>query len=328
MNDINEYMELFGLDKDAGQDGEKPAEDKGGKERDLNHDTEEDTPENPEDQEDLEGQDPEEEDADELPDDDDQEEDAEEDDKSGEKKPEEPQTGKNAKYAKRRRWQEKQQTIISAAVQKALEEERANTKTIMDSFVISLGLKNPLDNNKPITTFDELTEYRKQAEKAQLEKDFKDGKLTPEHIRKIVADEMKKPETKSNPEIPPEKAEAIRKEIDEQIKQISGIDPEIKTVQDLVASKEYPQIKEYFDKGLSLIEAYKLANMDKLVLSAQAERQRALNLSGSKEHLKPQTTRGAGAVTVPPDVMSLYRELMPDATEADIQKHFNKTIKK
>ena len=45
----------------------------------------------------------------------------------------------------------------------------------------------------------------------------------------------------------------------------------------------------------------------------------------SKDHLQATgNARGAGAVSVPKDEMAMYRLLNPNATEAQIQAHYNK----
>ena len=44
----------------------------------------------------------------------------------------------------------------------------------------------------------------------------------------------------------------------------------------------------------------------------------------SKEHLQATGTVGAGAPTVPREEMKLYREMNPNATDEQIQRHYAK----
>jgi len=82
-------------------------------------------------------------------------------------------------------------------------------------------------------------------------------------------------------------------------------------------------------KGNNLVDAFKLANYDTLTSStAAASRQAAINAAQSKQHLSQTTTRGAGAVSVPADVKEAYRAFNPNATDAEIQQHYNKYVKK
>ena len=113
--------------------------------------------------------------------------------------------------------------------------------------------------------------------------------------------------------------------LNDQITAVGKIDPSIKTVQDLLDRPEYQQIYSYVQKGISIVDAFKLANFDTLTKkSAEGARQAAINSTASKEHMAPTQTRGSGAVTVPDDVKQMYRLYNPEATDAEIQAHYNK----
>ena len=114
--------------------------------------------------------------------------------------------------------------------------------------------------------------------------------------------------------------------LDEQITAIGKLDPSVKTVADLLQREEYPRIYGYVRRGLSVTDAFKLANYDTLTQTAAAvAKQAALNAASSKEHLAPTQTRGSGALTVPKDVKELYRLYNPDATDAEIREHYNRS---
>jgi len=111
--------------------------------------------------------------------------------------------------------------------------------------------------------------------------------------------------------------------LEDQITQIAKLDPSVKTVSDLVARPEYQQVYQYVKTGLSIVDAFKLANYDSLTKNAAAgARQAAINSAASKEHMSPTQTRGSGAVTVPADVKEQYKLFNPDATDAEIQAHY------
>lgn len=309
--DTNELMEYFGLNDTQGT-GQKSEED-------INSNVDKDNPEeNQEEINDL-GQD----ESGEEPSEEDQE--GSEDDKKDEDK----KDGRSAENAERRRQKEQkikesQQRMIDEAVSRALKEQQEQFRTTMDAFVVSLGLKSP--EGKPITTMEELREHRKNLERAELEKDLKAGKITPEHIRRIVAD---MPELRQ--EKPNEKSEEdprVKAAIEADIKKISELDLSIKSIEDFVKMENHDRFYELVKRGNTFYDAFCLANMDKLVdMKAQAEARRKANLANSKEHLKSTSSRGQGAVPVPADVMAYYKELMPEATEAEIQKHYNSQLK-
>ena len=123
--------------------------------------------------------------------------------------------------------------------------------------------------------------------------------------------------------------QAAQARIEEQLREISRLDPAVKGLGDLARMANYPRLYELVKRGNSLTEAYKLANYDALTQrAAQASKQAALNAARSKEHLAPTAQRGAGAASVPADVKEEYRALNPDATEAEIQQHYNRYLRK
>ena len=91
----------------------------------------------------------------------------------------------------------------------------------------------------------------------------------------------------------------------------------------------YAKFYELVKKGNTLTDAFKLANYDALTKGAAAgARQAALNAAQGKQHMGQTQTRGAGAVSVPAEVMEQYRAFNPDATEAEIRAHYAKSHKK
>lgn len=234
-----------------------------------------------------------------------------------------------AKYAAARRKAE-----TDAAVFRARSEEREKSKKEMDGFFASAKLKNPFDNNKPISNMDDFRAYKEKFEAARLQKDFRAGKLTQEALEKAVNET---PVMKKAAELV-ERAEKKEREalkartdakISEELRQISSLDPSIKKAGDLLKMDSAGEFYELVKKGNSFIDAYRLANFDKLTKTARAAaQQQAINRTASKNHLTGTATRGAGAVTVPSDELALYRELNPGTADSEIQKHYNRYIKK
>lgn len=119
-----------------------------------------------------------------------------------------------------------------------------------------------------------------------------------------------------------------RLKVDEELKEIGTLDPSIKELKDIAKLETYPKFYELVKKGNSLVDAFKLANYDALTSStAAASRQAAINAAQSKQHLSQTTQRGAGAVTVPSEVKEAYRAFNPNASEAEIQRHYSTYLK-
>lgn len=250
----------------------------------------------------------------------------------------EPQTAaQRAENAARRRREEQQAAIdaaVDAAVKRAVEDERARTKGQMDAFFAKAGMKNTV-TGKPITTLEEFDAWRADYDAAKLQKDLKAGKLTPEALRSAVEQTpaiqalKKQQEQQAAADEQRRQAEAQAR-VNAELAEIHKLDPTINTVEDLLSM---PGAKAFYDlvrKGNSFLDAYRLANFDRLTTArAEAARQQALNNARGKDHLTGTgTPQGTGAATVPPDVKAEYLAFNPDATDAEIQKHYNRYMEK
>ena len=122
--------------------------------------------------------------------------------------------------------------------------------------------------------------------------------------------------------------EQARARVAEDLREIGAINPDIKELGDLAKMETYPRLYELVQRGNTLADAYKLANIDALTESkTAAAKQKAINAARSKEHLSGTVSRGAGATPVPADVKAAYLDLNPQATEAEIREHYNKYLK-
>ena len=218
----------------------------------------------------------------------------------------------NARYAAMRRKAE------------ADAEKRMNAE--LDKSIASLGLTDPY-TNKPITNHAEMQAYRQRFVEEQRKEMQEKAGMSPEDYQRFVD---------SLPEVQAGKAAQqkvmdleIRAKIDSQMREIQMISPEIKSMEDLSKLDNFDKLYDMVGKGYELADAYKVLNYDRLTAkAAEAAKQQALNSIGGKNHLQPVTPRGPGAVPVPADVVAEYRALMPEATDAEIQAHYNKYARK
>lgn len=199
---------------------------------------------------------------------------------------------------------------VSQRLEKELGELLANT-----------GLLDPY-TQKPISSLADLRAYREHFE-ADKRREFQDGHgMTDEQYQAFVSD---LPEVKAAREAAERAAsEGAKARLEKDLKEVGKLDPSVKSLEDLAQRPEYPQICGMVEKGLSLPQAYKLVYFDQLSQrAAEAAKQGTLNSLAGREHLQKSTTRGEGAAPVPPSVAEEYRMFMPEATEAEIQAHYN-----
>lgn len=236
----------------------------------------------------------------------------------------------NARYAAARR---KAEAERDAAIAQAKADAKAEAERAINEAYRDLGLIDPY-TKRPIKTKDEYDAYkqnlglRKRNEIAQ-KNGMSEAEFT-EFVNNL-------PEVKSARE-KQEQAEAALKQaqemqakikIDDQMKEIGKLDPDVRSLEDLTKMPNYDYFRDLVKRGNTLVEAYKLANMDKLTAaSANGAKQAAINAMSGKSHLEKTSGRGPGAATVPREILEQYRLYNPDATDAEIQKHYNKHIKK
>lgn len=223
--------------------------------------------------------------------------------------------------------QSKEENARYAAIRRKAEEEaNAKAQRLLDEAFASSGLTNPY-TGKAIQNKADFDEYSKAISKEKVDGMLEKTGMSEDELQAFVN------------QLPDVKAARKAKEdldrqqqkiaLDSQIAEVGKIDPAIKSVEDIQKLDNYREIYGYVMKGLSIPDAYKLANFDKLSgRAASAAKQAALNAKAGKDHLTTTQSRGDGAQTVPPDVMAMYKSFNPKATEAEITAHYNKSHRK
>lgn len=235
-------------------------------------------------------------------------------------------TEEDARFASARRRAEADR---DAAIAKARADVEAQAQKSIDQFFRNSGLVNPF-TKAPITTRDEYTAYRQQYMEQQKQNMLQRTGMSQEEYKAFVdnlpevraAREAKAAADQAAMEAREQQA---RSKVEAQLKEIQGMDPSIKTLQDLSKMETYPKLYDMVKRGYSIVDAYKLANYDALTnRAAEASRKAAVTAVQSKQHLTTTKSRGDGAVSVPDSVLEEYRVLNPGASREEIQKHYQK----
>lgn len=207
-------------------------------------------------------------------------------------------------------------------------EIRARAAKQLDESIAALGLTNPY-TKEPIRNKADYDTYRAKVEEDRRAKILKKAGVSEEEFAKLAAEQ---PEIKAQLEEAREaKRQAAAATMSEQMRQIHELDPEINTIEDLAKMPNYAQFYRFVKQNrLSLVEAYKLTNMERLsARTAAATKQAAMNAAQSKAHLEATKARGMGGdvTVVPNDVREYYRMINPKATEAEVKADYAKYLK-
>ena len=123
--------------------------------------------------------------------------------------------------------------------------------------------------------------------------------------------------------------EAAQVTIREQLDLIARLDPSVKSMEDIAAMPTAEAFRGYVAKGLGLEEAFYMANRKAIEeRKLTAARAAGISAAASKGHLAPLGGGGqAETVEVPAEPKALYRELMPEATDAEILAAYKQYLK-
>ena len=242
----------------------------------------------------------------------------------------EPMTEQQRRENAARRRQQEQQAAIDSAVAAARQAEREKINADTKAFFAQAQITNPA-TGKPITNMDEFMAWQEQHRKDQMAKDLEAGKLSEEILNQVISQHpvVQKAQAlieQNGADAAASQQAAMAAQVEAEMLEIRKLDPTIQTVDDLKNMPSFQPFYELVGKGYSFLDAFRLANFDRLTAqAAQSGREQAAANARSKDHLTGAgNSRGAGAVSVPKGEMDMYRLLNPGATDAQIQAHYNK----
>ena len=222
---------------------------------------------------------------------------------------------------------------IDAAVQAALEKERSENNARVGRVFAQMRLKNQHQGGADIDSLEKAEQWAEQDRLAKLQQNLKTGKLTAEDLQTAMEQSpafkaLQERQTAS------EQAETVRtqkefsRNVELELAEIQKLNPGIKSLTDILQMETGGEFARLVQKnGMRYLDAYKLANYEDLMSQAKTVAAAGAKLAGSgKEHLTRTETRGQGKLEVPKDVKDSYRLLDPTITDAEIEKHYRKTM--
>lgn len=241
-----------------------------------------------------------------------------------------------AEQARMRREREKQAAVSQAVDQAVKKAKEAHEKELSEIFA-AMGVTDRHHDGKPITNLQEFRAWQQANQAAGLNRKLKAGELTAEDLQGAIDASPVMQQAKAaldSMQAEKEAAERAKAQaefqqvMERELREINQIDPGVKTLEDalkLPTGQEFARLVN--ERGLSYIEAFKLANMERITKAramgaAQGEAQRR----HSKDHLRAIGIAGGPAVEIPAETMKLYRELCPDMTPEQIRQDYIRTM--
>lgn len=214
-----------------------------------------------------------------------------------------------------------------AAVRRKAEEDAQ--KRINGEFKRLFGnVQNPV-TGRNIETYEDYIQAVEYQQRATQNRMLEEKGIDPAMIEQMINNS---PTIRQAQQVLAEsnRAEAQR-QLESDLKVVSQIAPEIKTIADLEHHSSYNDVLGYVQKGLSLQDAFKLANYNSLsTQSADAAKQAAINQARGKSHM--QTTTGSISNTdnlmdIPESEISRWKEFFPGASMKELKEKYNRVNK-
>lgn len=218
---------------------------------------------------------------------------------AGDAEPEQQSAEENARYAAIRR--------------RAEEDARKKYNTEMDAMnqqiaAMCQGVTHPV-TGQPITNIRDYMDALQTQQRITQEQELQEKGIDPSMIDRMI---------EQNPVVMQAKQVIERTRLAEadiavqnDIAEISKIDPNIKGINDLAALPNFQEMLDRVERGSSLVDAYKAVNFDAFMQHTNdAARQQAINQMRGKAHLPSQpnsVNTDTDEVEVPADIMANWK---------------------
>lgn len=235
----------------------------------------------------------------------------------------------NSRYAAARRKAERDAELrIEQMRQEMLDEESAR--------IAALGIVDPYTGETvdSMEGFQRYTESLAEERRNSLMEKMTDNGLTEEEINSLVSvhpDVMKAREESMRLE--QLEQQKIREQNDalfkEELEKIMEMDPTIRSASDLFEHENRDAMEAMIRRNYSISDAYFLANKDALIGRQLAgAKQETRNSLAGRGHMEPTASRGSGGVEISAEDMKAFREIMPNASDAEIRKFYERDLKR
>lgn len=181
-----------------------------------------------------------------------------------------------------------------------------------------------------IKTFDEYQAALAKEEQEAHEQAMRDQGVDPQLVKQMLQSDpeyqaIKQIAQNAQQQLAQQQGRAV---MESQLKELSDLYPEIKSVDDVLKLPNYDAIHAKIKTGYSMLDAYESVNR-KEIMSKQSEaaKQAALNNIQNKGHV-----RGNGQGTeidttsIPDDVLEMYKRFNPGKTMDEYKKHYKASM--
>ena len=190
------------------------------------------------------------------------------------------------------------------------------------------NMKNP-ETGMPIRTVSDYFDALEAQERVNARQQMHEKGVDPDVLAQLIAND---PTIRQAQNVLRENTlREGEREMGEQIRKISEIDPNVKSLDDILKMDTFQNFDNYVrNYGLSLVDAFYLANRDSLAQKdVAATKQAAINAAKGKSHMIPA---GGGApsadteVDIPANERAIWETAYPELSYKELKAKYNKSL--
>ena len=188
------------------------------------------------------------------------------------------------------------------------------------------GYKNP-ETGQPIRSAKDYAEAMLAQQRVQARQQLQQNNIDPSLIDNLVANSPVVRQAQATmAELTNIRAQ---QEVDRDIIEVLKLDPSLNNKDDIMKDPSFPLVIDKVRAGMSLVDAYKLVNFDKLSSSkTAAARQAVVNQVKGQSHLSnaPGINVNDSLEDIPASMVEKFKEMFPEKNMKQLKELYNKTI--
>lgn len=224
---------------------------------------------------------------------------------------------------------------LQAAREQIEEQGRQQVTAALDAQIAAMGMVDPYNGNRAITTKAEHDAYIAASTNAKFDNMARQLNMSRQELDALIGqhpDVVAGRQLKAQLELQnaAQARQQAQRALDAEIAQIGKLCPGVDTREAVVSHESWPKVKKLMEdnQNLGVLNAFRLANAETIEAEIGKKAQAAAKRSAAgKKHMRGTGGRGEGGIEVPPEVKAIYRAWEPGITEAEMRAAYAADMK-
>ena len=214
-----------------------------------------------------------------------------------------------------------------ASMRREIEAAKKQQAEIDRMYAEQFGQYTNPETGAPIRSARDYAEAMAAQERVQAREKLRQNNIDPSLIDNMIANSPAvRAAEKATAELNDIKAQ---QKLEQDIKEILALDSSLGSAEDVLKDPNMPLMLEKVNAGMSLVDAYKIVNFDRLKgQTGEAAKQAAINQVKAKNHLTTGASLEVGDTgeDIPAGMVEMYIEAFPDKSMTELKALYNKAL--